>query len=163
LVGRKALVTGGGGHIGRAVTSALADLGAAVAVVDKHLDKAQRGAAFGAAADLASERETRRVTKRVLRELSGLDILVHCAGYVGTAMANPAAYNASKGGLSQLTRYLATVLAPRIRVNAVSPGGVKRNQPKVFQKRYKARTPLGRLATEEDLTGAVAYLAGDLS
>lgn len=83
--------------------------------------------------------------------------------YEGTAMGNPAAYAASKGGLIQLTRWLATVLAPAVRVNAISPGGVWRNQPETFLARYIARTPLGRMATEEDLKGAVAYLASDLS
>lgn len=83
--------------------------------------------------------------------------------YEGTPMGNPAAYAASKGGLLQLTRWLATVLAPKIRVNAISPGGIWRNQPEVFQKRYLEGTPLGRMATEEDLKGAVAYLASDLS
>ena len=33
----------------------------------------------------------------------------------------------------------------------------------MFQDRYVARTPLGRMATEEDLKGAIAYLASDLS
>jgi NAD(P)-dependent dehydrogenase (short-subunit alcohol dehydrogenase family) len=83
--------------------------------------------------------------------------------YEGTAMANPAGYGASKGGLLQLMRYLATVLAPRVRVNAISPGGVWRQQPEQFHDRYRARTPLGRMATEEDLKGAAAYLASDLS
>jgi NAD(P)-dependent dehydrogenase (short-subunit alcohol dehydrogenase family) len=83
--------------------------------------------------------------------------------YEDTAMGNPAAYAASKGGLLQLTHWLATVLAPDVRVNAITPGGVWRNQPEVFHKRYVARTPLRRLATEEDLKGAVAYLASDLS
>ncbi len=83
--------------------------------------------------------------------------------YEGTPMGNSAAYAASKGGLLQLTRWLATVLAPRIRVNAVSPGGVWRNQPKEFCDRYTARTPLGRMAIEEDFKGAVAYLASDLA
>ena len=78
-------------------------------------------------------------------------------------MANPAGYAASKGGLLQLTRYLATLLAPRVRVNAISPGGVWRDQPEAFHQRYLARTPLGRMATEEDLKGAIAYLASDLS
>src|SRR3954452_7813632 len=41
--------------------------------------------------------------------------------YEGTAMGNPAAYGASKGGLIQLTRYLAAVLAPQIRCNALAP------------------------------------------
>lgn len=83
--------------------------------------------------------------------------------YEGLDMANPAAYAASKGGLIQLTRYLATVLAPRIRVNAISPGGLSRNQPDTFQQRYIDRTPLKRMGTEEDLVGAVGFLASDLS
>jgi NAD(P)-dependent dehydrogenase (short-subunit alcohol dehydrogenase family) len=83
--------------------------------------------------------------------------------YEGTSMANPAAYSASKGGLIQLTRWLATTLAPNIRVNAISPGGIFRNQPDVFVKRYEGRTPLARMATENDFRGAVAYLASDMS
>lgn len=83
--------------------------------------------------------------------------------YEGTGMNNAAGYAATKGGLLQLMRYLATVLAPHVRVNAISPGGIWRNQPEEFHERYKARTPLGRMATEEDLKGAIAYLASDLS
>jgi NAD(P)-dependent dehydrogenase (short-subunit alcohol dehydrogenase family) len=71
--------------------------------------------------------------------------------------------NPSEGGLRQLTRWLATVLAPDVRVNAIIPGGVVRSQPKAFQKRYIERTPLKRMAVEEDFKGAVAYLASDLS
>jgi len=83
--------------------------------------------------------------------------------YVGTEMANPVGYGASKGGLLQLTRYLATTFAPTIRVNAISPGGVWRGYPETFHERYKARTPLKRMAVEEDLKGAIAFLASDLS
>lgn len=83
--------------------------------------------------------------------------------YEGTAMGNPAAYAASKGGLIQLTRWLATTLAPRVRVNAISPGGVLRNQPRIFVERYEARTPLARMATEDDFRGAIAFLASDMS
>ena len=83
--------------------------------------------------------------------------------YEETNMGNPAAYAASKGGLLQLTRWLSTTLAPSVRANAISPGGVYRNQPISFVKRYEARTPLGRMATEEDIVGAVVYLASDLS
>jgi len=91
--------------------------------------------------------------------LAGPDLML----YESTGMGNPAAYAASRGGLLQLTRWLATVLAPEVRVNAVTPGGIWRNQPESFTTRYKARTPLKRMATEEDLKGAVAYLASDLS
>jgi NAD(P)-dependent dehydrogenase (short-subunit alcohol dehydrogenase family) len=83
--------------------------------------------------------------------------------YDDTSLGNPAAYAASKGGLVQLTRWLATTLAPYVRVNAIAPGGVFRNTPEPFLGRYVARTPLGRMAQEEDIKGAVAYLASDLS
>jgi NAD(P)-dependent dehydrogenase (short-subunit alcohol dehydrogenase family) len=78
-------------------------------------------------------------------------------------MGNPAAYGASKGGLAQLTRWLATTLAPDVRVNAISPGGIFRNQPDAFVERYVKKTPLKRMATEDDFRGAVAYLDSDQS
>ncbi|TLU55316.1 MAG: SDR family oxidoreductase [Chlorobium sp.] len=83
--------------------------------------------------------------------------------YEGTSMSNPAAYGASKGGLIQFTRWLATTIAPSVRVNAISPGGVFRNQPEAFVQRYEAKTPLGRMAIEDDFCGVVAYLASDMS
>ena len=83
--------------------------------------------------------------------------------YEGTAMGNPAAYAASKGGLLQLTRWLATTMAPQVRVNAISPGGVFRNQPELFVERYISKTPLKRMATEDDFRGTVAYLATGMS
>jgi len=83
--------------------------------------------------------------------------------YTGTNMGNPAGYSVSKGGLIQFTRWLATTIAPNVRVNAISPGGVWRNQPKKFVERYESQTPLRRMATEEDFKGIIAYLASDLS
>jgi NAD(P)-dependent dehydrogenase (short-subunit alcohol dehydrogenase family) len=83
--------------------------------------------------------------------------------YDGTQMGNPAAYAASKGGLAQLTRWLATTIAPDVRVNAISPGGVLRNQDQKFVERYASRTPLKRMAREDDFKGIVAFLASDLS
>lgn len=83
--------------------------------------------------------------------------------YEGTELGNPAAYSASKGGLIQITRWLATTLAPHIRVNAISPGGIFRNQPEVFVGKYSSRTPLMRMATEKDLSGVIGFLASDAS
>jgi NAD(P)-dependent dehydrogenase (short-subunit alcohol dehydrogenase family) len=83
--------------------------------------------------------------------------------YEGTSMSNPAAYGVSKGGLIQLTRWLATTIAPNVRVNAISPGGVFRNQPEDFVRRYETKTPLKRMASEDDFRGVIAYLASDLS
>ncbi len=78
--------------------------------------------------------------------------------YEGTQMGNPAAYAASKGGLIQLTRWLATTLAPKIRVNCISPGGIFRNQPKKFVDAYTKRTPVGRMAKEDDIVGPMMFL-----
>jgi NAD(P)-dependent dehydrogenase (short-subunit alcohol dehydrogenase family) len=83
--------------------------------------------------------------------------------YEGTAMGSSAAYGASKAGLLQLTRWLSTMLAPAVRVNSITPGGVQRGQPEEFQGRYVERTPLKRMAVEEDFKGAAAYLASDMS
>ena len=83
--------------------------------------------------------------------------------YEGTDMNNPAAYSVSKGGLIQLTRWMSTVLAPNIRVNTISPGGIARNQPENFVDRYTKKTPLKRMGTEQDIIGPVIYLASDLS
>lgn len=83
--------------------------------------------------------------------------------YEDTGISNPAAYGVSKGGLLQFTRWLATTVSPNIRVNAISPGGIFRNQPKKFVLRYENKTPLGRMATEDDFRGAVAFLASDMS
>ncbi len=83
--------------------------------------------------------------------------------YAGTTMGNPAAYAATKGGLTQLTRYLATVLAPDIRVNAFAPGGIERGQDGAFIERYTRLTPLARMGRESDLRGVLAFLAGDAS
>ena len=83
--------------------------------------------------------------------------------YDGTSLGNPAAYAASKGGLIQLTRWMSTNLAPRIRVNAISLGGVYRAHKDPFLRRYLERTPMARMATEEDIKGASLYLASDMS
>ncbi len=83
--------------------------------------------------------------------------------YEGLNMGNPAAYAASKGGLLQFTRWLSTTLAPDIRVNSMTPGGIFRNQNEKFVEKYIDRVPLKRMATEEDMKGALAYLASDLS
>ena len=62
-----------------------------------------------------------------------------------------------------MSRWLATTIAPSVRVNTISPGGVFRNQPEAFVHRYEARTPLGRMATEDDFRGAIAFLSSDMS
>ena len=83
--------------------------------------------------------------------------------YNDTKMGSPAAYSVSKGGMNQLTRWLSTTLAPNIRVNTISPGGIERGQPEKFKEKYIERVPLGRLGNEQDLIGAVLFLGSDMS
>ena len=58
---------------------------------------------------------------------------------------------------------LATTLARGVRVNTLTPGGAERGQPASFVEAYRERTPLGRMALEEDYKGAIVYLVSDLS
>ena len=239
MTGRRALITGGAGHLGRTMADSLAELGAEVLLVDV------ADAPTQAVADEISRRRGATVTalecnledadaRAALADHvapCGLSVLVNNAAFVGTSeltgwaepfagqsvetwrrvlevnltagfhlcqlfapvlgagaggsiiniasiyglwgpdyalyegteMANPAAYGASKGGLIQFTRWLSTTLAPQVRANVISPGGVARGQPSAFVDRYVERTPLNRMAKEEDFRGAVAYLASDLS
>jgi len=83
--------------------------------------------------------------------------------YNNTNMGNAAGYAASKGGIIQLARWLSTTLAPEIRVNSLSPGGVFRDHVDSFKNAYSKKTPLGRMATEEDYKGATLFLASDMS
>jgi 3-oxoacyl-[acyl-carrier protein] reductase len=89
-------------------------------------------------------------------------------GLRGTA--GSASYNASKGGLVNLTRSLADELGPdRIRVNCLCPGWIDTpfNDPfwahaeEGERERVDASIPLGRQGTPEDVAPAALFLASD--
>lgn len=76
----------------------------------------------------------------------------------------PPIYCAAKGGVINLTRALATYWAKkRVRVNCLSPGGVRSNQGKNFLREYHLRVPLGRMADRSELKGPILFLASDAS
>jgi NAD(P)-dependent dehydrogenase (short-subunit alcohol dehydrogenase family) len=79
----------------------------------------------------------------------------HIPGFV-----KPPAYGASKAGVVQLTKWLARHLAP-VRVNALSPGGVRGGQDEEFLRKYNERVPLGRMAEPDDLVGPLLFLVSD--
>jgi NAD(P)-dependent dehydrogenase (short-subunit alcohol dehydrogenase family) len=83
--------------------------------------------------------------------------------YKGTSMKNPLAYGVSKAGLTHYTKMLSTLVAPKIRVNSISPGGISRKQPSKFVKRYLLKTPLGRMGNENDIANAVIFFSSELS
>jgi NAD(P)-dependent dehydrogenase (short-subunit alcohol dehydrogenase family) len=241
LTGRRALITGATGNLGKIFSDSLAELGADIVLVDR------QGSDFAALSkdlqnrwgikveyfccDLESASQRLELLENLKASEKNLDILINNAAFVGTSnltgwnvpfedqtletwtrafevnltavfdlcqglaplisrsnggsiiniasmygmlgpdwrlyedttMGNSAAYSASKGGLIQFTRWLSTTVSPKIRVNAIAPGGIFRNQPEEFVKRYIDRTPLRRMASEDDFRGAITFLSSDLS
>lgn len=241
LSGRRALITGANGGLGRIFAESIAELGANLVLVDLQeseleLFGAQLTSKWGIAVesvvcDLEVQSERSKLVNRVTSTGKTLDVLINNAALVGSAelqgwsvpfeeqsietwrrafevnltavfdlcqglmplmkaskngsiiniasiygtygpnwslykdttMGNPAAYAASKAGLIQLTRWLSTTVAPDVRVNAISPGGILRNQETPFIQKYEQMTPLGRMAIEDDFRGVLTFLASDLS
>jgi NAD(P)-dependent dehydrogenase (short-subunit alcohol dehydrogenase family) len=82
--------------------------------------------------------------------------------YETAASLNPH-YGAARAAACQVVRDLAVRLAPRVRVNTVSYGGVRGRSDIEFENRYSSQTPAGRMLVEEDLGGPVSFLISDAS
>ncbi|BAN28178.1 SDR family NAD(P)-dependent oxidoreductase [Caballeronia insecticola] len=100
-----------------------------------------------------------------MRENSAIVNLTSLAGHRG-AFYN-AHYSASKGGVLSLTRSLARELAPRTRVNAVSPGIIETPMTASLVEKRGAdsigQTPLGRLGQAREVATAVGFFCSDAS
>jgi 3-oxoacyl-[acyl-carrier protein] reductase len=87
------------------------------------------------------------------------------AGQRGEARYSP--YAASKGALVAATKSWAIELAPRIRVNVVSPGWVETEMTAAALEgrgtEIAAGIPLGRVAAPRDIAGPVVFLASPLA
>ena len=106
----------------------------------------------------------------VLKQRGGAIInITSASGHYGGASSGGSAYDASKGGLRQLTYALAAEFGPHhIRVNAIAPGVIV-TEPRAGQTpldaestaREIARTPLRRLGLSADVGKAAVFLASD--
>lgn len=87
--------------------------------------------------------------------------------YEGTTMSASPDYFFHKGGMINLTRYLASHYGPQsVRVNTVSPGGIfnpEKPQAPEFLARYGKMTMMGRMAAAPEIGGAVVFLLSDAS
>jgi NAD(P)-dependent dehydrogenase (short-subunit alcohol dehydrogenase family) len=92
-------------------------------------------------------------------------------GLVGVGQVPEAGYAASKGGLINLTRELAAQWARRgVRVNCLAPGWFRTEMTdgRMFgdersERWIRQRTPMGRGGNEDELDGALLFLASDAS
>jgi 3-oxoacyl-[acyl-carrier protein] reductase len=96
-----------------------------------------------------------------LRERGGSVVNVtSVAGLGGQGSSIP--YAASKAAINTMTKSLARVFAPKVRVNSVAPGPVLTRWLLPHQQmidRAVAMTPLKRAATPDDIADAVVFLA----
>jgi NAD(P)-dependent dehydrogenase (short-subunit alcohol dehydrogenase family) len=102
----------------------------------------------------------------------GRGSIINVSSVVGSVVfPQRAAYCVSKAGVDMLTRVLGVEWARRgVRVNAIAPGYVETemiadlaSRGLVDQARLAARTPIGRLATPDEVASAALFLASDAS
>ena len=82
--------------------------------------------------------------------------------YEGTGLTMPFAYSAIKGGIVNLSRYLASYFGKdNVRVNTICPGGVYDQQNPKFVRNYARKTPLKRMARPDEVASVVVFLASE--
>jgi len=83
----------------------------------------------------------------------------------GAEYFKPVGYSVAKAGMLNFTRWLAEYSAPfGLRVNTLVPGGVREPEhAPEFVAEYEKRTPLGRMANDDDYNGAIVFLASRAS
>jgi NAD(P)-dependent dehydrogenase (short-subunit alcohol dehydrogenase family) len=83
----------------------------------------------------------------------------------GAEYYKPVGYSVAKSGMLNFTRWLAEYGAPiGLRVNTLVPGGVREpDHAPEFLAEYERRTPLGRMAKDDEYNGAVLFLASRAS
>jgi NAD(P)-dependent dehydrogenase (short-subunit alcohol dehydrogenase family) len=106
----------------------------------------------------------------VMQSQEGGGVIINVASVSGTrASPGTAAYGAAKAGLLNLTQSLAIEWAPKVRVNAVTPGLVRTEQTHLHYgdeagvAAASATVPLGRMAEPRDVAEACSFLASPMA
>lgn len=106
---------------------------------------------------------SKAVARGMMKARSGS--IINVSSVIGRrGNAGQANYAAAKAGLVGLTKSLARELGPRgVRVNAVAPGYVVTDMtselPEKMKEQIMGNTPLGRLASPEEIATVIAFLA----
>jgi NAD(P)-dependent dehydrogenase (short-subunit alcohol dehydrogenase family) len=114
------------------------------------------------------------LTVSLNREFHGLENVIFISSIYGIVAPTPALYQdfqksspinygVSKAAQIHLTKELAVRLAPDIRVNCVSFGGIKGRADKSFIERYKSLNPQKKMMEDEDVVGPIEFLISDKS
>ena len=116
---------------------------------------------------------SQRVMKYFLKQKKGNLILISSIQgiqapkfnhYKNLNMTSPIEYSAIKSGIISITKYLSKYYKNKnIRINCVSPGGIKDNQPKLFTKRYRQSCNSKGLLDAEDISKLILFLLSDKS
>ena len=91
--------------------------------------------------------------------------------YKGTKIRENMSYSIIKGGISGLTKQMASYYGQyNIRINTISPGGIlghskttKKKQSSTFIKNYKNKVPLKRLGNATEIASTALFLSSDSS
>ena len=85
--------------------------------------------------------------------------------YKNLKMTSPIEYSAAKSGIIAITSYLAKYYKHKnnLRINCISPGGIKDNQSKIFLRRYKQSCIKKGMLDAQDIFGVAKFLVDETS
>ena len=139
------------------------------AMIDSHLKSAFIASQSFLAAFRAAARQSGSIVNisstygLVSPDQSMYDALRHG----GREWFKPVGYSTAKSGMLNFTRWLAEYCGHErlgVRVNTLVPGGVReQSHTAAFVAEYERRTPLGRMARDDDYNGAILFLASPAS
>ena len=116
--------------------------------------------------NVSSAFELSRLCAPLMVETAGGGAILNISSIAGHKPAPWfSAYGTAKSALSMLTRELAQEFAPKVRVNAISVGGIATDALAVvltndeLRAQFEANTPMGRAGTVEDIAACALYLA----